>query len=383
MKFSLFNKELTIYFSASLSAENASTVEDEVTSITNENEYDALVLDFKDLKYISSVGLRLLLKLKQKNNNFKIVEVNDDVYEILSMTGFSEIMNIKRALKEVDISGATLIGSGYFSSVYRINKDTIVKVFNRISDDNQIERELKLAKEAFVLGIPTAISFDIVKVNNLFGLRFEMLDCVSLKDAFKDHIYDYDILVDKYVNLLKTINSTNCDDELIPNMNDFYKSKLEAIKDILSEADYLKLKKMLDEIPYTKTLVHGDCHFKNIMIQNEDFLLIDMDTLSIGNPIFELSQLRAAYVGYEEDEPGNCERFFGLSAAFCEKLYLDIITKYLGSARKDYLDKIAIVSTLNLLWWNKINESENIVRTNGCKERLLKLLAQYDNLDLN
>ena len=331
MKYNLLDKDLTIFFTGHLNTDSVGKVEEEVKSIVSENEYEKLILDFKDLEYISSVGLRLILKLKQTNKNFKIVEVSDSVYEILSMTGFSEIMDIKRQIKEVDISNATLIGSGYFSSVYRVDKDTIVKVFNRVSDDDQIDRELKLAKEAFVLGIPTAISFDVVKVNDKYGLRFEMLDCISLKDAFKNNKYNYDDLVDKYANLLITINSTPCDDELIPNMNDFYHQKLEDIKEILDESDYLKLKKMMEGIDNSNTLVHGDCHFKNIMIQNDEFLLIDMDTLSVGNPIFELSQIRAAYVGYEEDEPGNCARFFGLSAEFCKKLYEDIVLKYLGS----------------------------------------------------
>lgn len=383
MEYSLKNKELKIYFSGSVSTENIETIKQEVQNIIDNNEYDNLILDFKDLKYISSVGLRLLLKLKQSHNNFHIVEVNDDVYEILSMTGFNEIMDIKRQLKEIDVSNAEIIGSGYFSTVYRIDKDTIVKVFNRVSDDDQIDRELKLAKEAFVLGIPTAISFDVVKVNDKYGLRFEMLDCISLKDAFKNNIYNYDDLVDKYANLLITINSTPCDDELIPNMNDFYHQKLEDIKEILAESDYLKLKKMMEGIDNSNTLVHGDCHFKNIMIQNDEFLLIDMDTLSVGNPIFELSQIRAAYVGYEEDEPGNCARFFGLSAEFCKKLYEDIVLKYLGSVQQENLDKIAIVCYLHMLWWNQMNESDNTVRLNGCKGRLISLLKKYDNLILD
>ena len=76
-----------------------------------------------------------------------------------------------------------MIGNGFFSTVYRIDKDTIIKVFNRVSDPEQIERELKLAKQAFILGIPTAISFDIVRVDDKLGVRFEMLDCMSLRDA--------------------------------------------------------------------------------------------------------------------------------------------------------------------------------------------------------
>ena len=120
----------------------------------------------------------------------------------------------------------------------------------------------------------------------------------------------------------------------------------------------------------------------NREIMNDELLLIDMDTLSIGSPIFELAQIRAAYVCYEEDEPGNFLSFFGLNAEFCKKLYEDIIYKYLGNLKEDNLDKIAILSYLHLLWWNGVNESDNLVRLNGCKGRLLKLLSKYDDLDI-
>ena len=117
-----------------------------------------------------------MLKLKQQYPNFSIVETSLEVYDIFSMTGFANIMNIKKGLKRVYLSGAEVVGDGYYSTVYRVDKDTIIKVFNRVSDQEQIERELKLAKEAFILGIPTAISFDIVRVDDgKLGVRFEML----------------------------------------------------------------------------------------------------------------------------------------------------------------------------------------------------------------
>lgn len=57
-----------------------------------------LVLDFKELDYISSAGLRLLLslqKLMNKQGSMKVVNVNDAVMEIFEVTGFSEILTIE------------------------------------------------------------------------------------------------------------------------------------------------------------------------------------------------------------------------------------------------------------------------------------------------
>lgn len=57
-----------------------------------------LVLDFKNLDYISSAGLRLLLSLQKtmnKQGSMTIKNVNETVQEIFEVTGFSEILNIE------------------------------------------------------------------------------------------------------------------------------------------------------------------------------------------------------------------------------------------------------------------------------------------------
>jgi len=57
-----------------------------------------LVLDFKDLDYISSSGLRLLLSLQKtmnKQGSMKITNVNETVNEIFEVTGFSDILTVE------------------------------------------------------------------------------------------------------------------------------------------------------------------------------------------------------------------------------------------------------------------------------------------------
>lgn len=382
MRFDLRDAVLVIYFEGELNSYNADNIEKEITEIVTANTFSSLYLDFANLHYISSAGLRIILKLKQNYPDTHIVEASLEVYDILSMTGFVNILDVKKALNRIYINGAQVIGEGFFSTVYRINKDTIIKVFNRVSDPGQIERELKLAKQAFVLGIPTAISFDIVRVDDKLGVRFEMLDCMSLKNAFKEFPDKYDALLNKYVQLLKKINTTECFDPDVPDIKKFYLEKVEVIKDVLEEKDYQKCWNLINNIPDCQTFVHGDCHFKNIMVQGEDFLLIDMDTLSVGHPIFELAALRCPYVAFQEDDPGNSDRFLGVSDAFAEQLYNDILKGYFAKEDQTIKDKIAIVSYIHMVWWTLTNSKDNLKRLNGNKERLLALLDKYDDVDI-
>ena len=382
MDYKLNENCLCLFFEGEINSGNALEKEKEIDLVISNNSFSSLILDFDKLNYISSAGLRIILKLKQKYQNVSVINVNPEVYEILDMTGFSTIMDVKKALKEISVEGAKVIGNGFFSTVYRLDQDTIIKVFNRTSDENQIERELKLAKEAFILGVPTAISYDIVKVNDKLGVRFEMLDCMSLRDAFRDYPDRYDELLDRYVRLLKTINSTECFNDEVPDIKKFFIKKVEDIKEYLDIDHYNKLHKLIESVKDSNNFVHGDCHFKNIMVQGNEFLLIDMDTLSKGHFIFELASLRAPYVAFEEDSKGNSLAFLGMDGTFVSKLFYDLLDKYFGGVTEAQKDKIALVCYLHMVWWNRVNEPGNMIRFEGCKERLIKLLDEYDDLEV-
>lgn len=58
----------------------------------------SLVIDIKDLEYVSSAGLRVLLqaqKVMNKQGNMVIRNASEDVMEIFEVTGFSDILTIE------------------------------------------------------------------------------------------------------------------------------------------------------------------------------------------------------------------------------------------------------------------------------------------------
>ena len=165
-------------------------------------------------------------------------------------------------------------------------------------------------------------------------------------------------------------------------MKEFFFEKLSYIKHFVDHEHYEKMKALLSTIPERSTFVHGDCHFKNIMVQGNDFLLIDMDTLSKGHPIFELALIRAPYVAFEMDAPGNSEQFLVVSGEFASKLYNDVVERYFGTNRQTIKDTLEIICSIHMLYWNVVNTPENEARMKGNKERLYALLEKYDALDL-
>lgn len=311
-----------------------------------------VVIDAGGLKYISSAGLRIILKIKKLYSDTKIINCNSEVYEIFEMTGFTQMMDIKKGYKEISIEGCEIIDEGAYGIIYRIDNDTVVKVYKNPDSLNEIIKEKENAKKAFILGIPTAISYDIVKVGNLYGSVFEMLDAKTYATLLREG-EDIDKLVKESVEILKQIHTT-----INPN-GDLPSKKEEAIIWANFCMDYLpddvggKLLKMINDIPDTNTIIHGDFHIKNIMKLKNESLLIDMETISIGHPILELACSYSIYEGFECLDPKNPERFLGIPQKQCREFFDLTLKYYFDNLEEKEIDniknKIKIICYMRLL----------------------------------
>lgn len=92
----LANNVLTIYFEGELNSSNSEEVEKEIEGYLAEGGFNAIVIDFDRLKYISSAGLRIVARLKQTYDDLTLVKMSDDVYDIFNMVGFTDMITIKR-----------------------------------------------------------------------------------------------------------------------------------------------------------------------------------------------------------------------------------------------------------------------------------------------
>ena len=89
-------KTITIALSGRLDTTTAPQLEKEVDEVIP--GADDLIFDFKNLEYISSAGLRVILKSQKAMNqkgSMKIKNVNEDIMEVLDITGFLDILTIE------------------------------------------------------------------------------------------------------------------------------------------------------------------------------------------------------------------------------------------------------------------------------------------------
>jgi predicted Ser/Thr protein kinase len=138
------------------------------------------------------------------------------------MTGFSEMIPVEKAYRVLSVEGCEAIGQGANGKVYRIDADTIIKVYNNPDSLPDIKRERELARKAFVKGIPTAIPYDVVKVGNGYGSVFELLSAKSFSKLLMEDPSKIDEIVKMFIDLLKKIHNTNVEPGEMPDKRAVY-----------------------------------------------------------------------------------------------------------------------------------------------------------------
>ena len=117
------NAPATVLLSGRIDSANAAETEQKITAELPSDPTVPIVLDAEKLEYVSSAGLRVILRLKKTHPDLSVVNVSTEVYDVLEMTGFTEMMDVKKAYRVVSVEGCEVIGEGANGKVYRIDGD--------------------------------------------------------------------------------------------------------------------------------------------------------------------------------------------------------------------------------------------------------------------
>jgi anti-anti-sigma factor len=237
-----------------------------------------LVLDCSGCSFISSAGIRSILKAKQalaKNQGRLVVtDVPPAVREVFDMTGLSDIIAIRKKIREISLEGRELLSAGVCGECYRIDDETVVKLYNEGVEPHIAEQEKQFAKAAFVMGIPTAISYDVVSCGTRTGIIFELLNAELFSTVIREDLGNSERYAKMLSDTAKTLHAAQGDRTIL--QSDFLNEKLESLPD-------------------DDHCVHFDLHSSNIMVQDGELIIIDMGDLSTGTYLFDIGLIYLIY----------------------------------------------------------------------------------------
>lgn len=304
-----------------------------------------LVFDCKQLDYISSSGLRILLAVKKIHADMEIVNVSRDVYSVFEMTGFTRIFDIHKVLRRIDLENCIRLAHGANGEVYKINEEEIVKLTLFADREDELVDEINRAREAFVLGVPTMISYEVVEVNDgRKGIVMEALNSTTLAQHLKEHPEQLDSYIEPYVDLFRTTNS------IVVEPGKFYSTKQHLLDRLLIPENILGkevlegVKSLVEALPDGNNIIHADGHPSNALLcgdeDSRNLILIDMGDVSAGHPIFEIMGW-AFLMNSTEFGPSRIigPLALGLDYDFLQTMFRKMLASYLKISDEKILDK--------------------------------------------
>ncbi len=97
------DQKIVLRLDGRIDAATSSILEKKMQTLIDENKVH-LVLDFSDVDYLSSAGMRVLLaalkKIKAKHGTFALFSLSEDVNEIVRLAGFDKILHLFSNEKE-------------------------------------------------------------------------------------------------------------------------------------------------------------------------------------------------------------------------------------------------------------------------------------------
>lgn len=390
-RFSMRGSSLVAALSGRLDTNNADQTEQSIKSALKVHSGDSLVLDLDDLVYVSSAGLRVFLRLAREAGQFAIENASSAVYEVLEMTGFTDMFDVSKAFRRVSIDDCDVIGRGAKGAVYRLDPETIVKVNFDTSEHafDDIKRERELAHTAFVAGIPTAISYDVVRVGENYGAVYELLDASTLAQLVATGAWSPQQAAEAMADILAQMHETHVSTDDMPSARALQLDELSLLEGRLDDGLYGHIHDLVAGLDDDDLLIHGDFHAGNIMVQDGEPLLIDMDTLAHGNPVLEFGPIYNAYVGFGEIDHAVIEKYLGFSYEMSVELWEAMIARYAqkrGIDPDDVLRKAEFMGRVRqvrrLVAHDQQDTDHGRLVMERCLERFAELFEEIDSLGL-
>lgn len=218
-----------------------------------------------------------------------------------------------KRIEAKDIAGLEIVGKGACATVYRLDEEKILKLYDRNLRSSQdfVEKEFNISTAVYNMGIPSARPYELYDCGGAYGASYEflsgstMLDLIIKGESVENHIR---VLAE----IGKMIHSHDADKELFPDAAVLFERLLPYMKGWLPEDGYRHIERLVAAVPECGRLVHGDFHPGNVIVHGGKTVLIDVGGAGYGHPVFDLISMYRMMKKAEraKNDNGICSQIF-------------------------------------------------------------------------
>jgi len=358
----------TSYVAGRIDSSNAKALGKDLRSAYEAHPDAPISLDFKEVEYISSAGLRALLELRKlaapgaHATKIAIREAAPHVAEILEDTGFSRMFDVHETLKEFDVEGLDVLAKTMKGFTYRVDEDTVLAVYMQDYPLSLVERERENTQNALVAGAPVLISFGTVHVGASYGILYEAPNATTVAEAVSSGEGTPQEWGAKVGELLKSLHATTAEEG---QFSDKRAQGLACLEDVVArglftDEEVRPAVELYEALPEASSILHGNCTPHTILVRDGDLLLMDMVDAGFGHPAIDLAGAYACYVMSHELRKEAAMQLYGIDADTLVAMWGALMRSYFGTDDEEELarheriiDAFARVRMVLMLSWFK------------------------------
>lgn len=200
------------------------------------------------------------------------------------------------AIREISIEGKERIGGTMLGAIYRLDENNIVKVFSpKASYDLFITRENENARNAKAAGVPTIVSNETVRIGNCFGKIYEVHNCRNLVDLILNDRQNMDEYIRRLAETVRKMHSIRVSPSGFRSERELWLNNITENKISLTPDETEMLLAIFEEIPESDTFIHGMCYIGNVLVQDDEFVFIDLGNAAMGDPLYDLTPMYSIF----------------------------------------------------------------------------------------
>ena len=193
-----------------------------------------------------------------------------------------------------------LIGSGRTSDVFEYG-EYVLKLYKEFMEEGSAEREYYFSKLAFTDNIKTPEPKSIVYEQNRKGLIFQKINGKPLLKIIISNPLRIKKLLKIFVELQFKIHKIELNDSEYT-FKDYLNKSIEK-NHFMNNDDKAYIHKYIKKLPEGNHLCHGDFHPENVLIENDEYYVIDWITGMQGNIAADVA--RTEMIIQNAEIPGN------------------------------------------------------------------------------
>ena len=336
MKTEFRDGTLFLYLEGRIDSSNASNFEQDVFFELSAAGGLEIIFDAENLEYISSAGLRVLMKVRRKQGKPpRIDNVSDEIFDILETTGFTELFQVRRKMRHISLKGCQRISSSLNGEYFSLTDDEMVKVYGKDVPLSVVYRERELARASMIAGVPTLIPYDVVMCGDRYGIIYEKTGADAISHILAQRPEETEQIAADFAATMQELHEIRVTQDIFPDIKTRYVEWINEARGLLSDQELNEIANLIHNLPDRETWVNGNLDLNSILLLDGEPLLVDVAGSANGHPIFDMQCLFAELMATPKQDPGYPGRTYGITTQICNRFWLSYFEHYVTDGSKE------------------------------------------------